>query len=94
MTVDRRTVAGLVEDALGEVFEPTVVAGLREDSPMSTLGMTPADAISIADAVALAAQRSGLTCLLDDADFVVEGDLTVADLVDAVMRQLDGEPSA
>jgi hypothetical protein len=83
--------AGLVEDALSEVFDATVVAGLREDSPLSTLGMVPADAVCIADAVAAAASRAGQACSLGDADFVVEADLTVADLVEAVLRHLDDE---
>jgi len=88
---ERRVAAGLVEDALGEVFDPAVVAGLREDSPLSVLGMSPADAVCLADAIGAAAERVGLSCVLDDADFATEDDLTVADLVDAVTRRLDGE---
>jgi enoyl reductase-like protein len=91
VTPDRRVAAGLVEDALGEVFEPALVSRLREDSPLSVLGMSPADAVSVADAIAAAAGRAGLSCALDDADFITEEDLTVADLVEAIMRALDEE---
>ncbi len=91
MTPEHRVAAGLVEDALGEVFDPGVVAGLREDSPLSALGMSPADAVCLADAVGTMAERAGLTCALDDADFVTEGDLTVADLVGTVLGRLTGE---
>jgi ethanolamine utilization microcompartment shell protein EutS len=80
--VDHRLAAGIVEDALCRVFAPDVVGRLREDSPLSALSITPADAVCIAEAIATAAERGGLVCHLGDADFV--GAQTVADLVSAV----------
>ncbi|MCX6434476.1 MAG: hypothetical protein NTX29_17490 [Actinobacteria bacterium] len=80
--IDHRVAAGIVEDALTSVFDPAIVRGLREDSPLAGVGMMPADAVCIADAVAVAAERAGLVCHLDDADFATAE--SVADLVRAV----------
>lgn len=80
--VDRRLAAGIVEDALAAVFDPAVVHQLREDSPLSVLGMTASDAVCISDAVGDAADAVGLACDLGDADLGAAG--TVADLVAAV----------
>ncbi len=80
--IERRIAAGIVEDALSAVFSPEVVRGLREDSPLSGIGMAPADAVCIADAVAAAADQAGLVCQLADDDFTAAH--TVADLVSAV----------
>ena len=80
--IEHRVAAGIVEDALASVFDPAVVRGLREDSPLAAVGMTPADAVCIADAVAAVAERAGLACHLDDADFATAR--SVADLVSAV----------
>jgi hypothetical protein len=82
--LDRRAAASIVEDALGAVFEPAVVRQLREDSPLSMLGMAPADAVCVSDAVAQAAGAAGLECQLGDA--VLGGAVTVADLVSAVQE--------
>ena len=91
--IDRRVAAGIVEDALAAVFDPGVVRQLREDSPLSVLGMTPADAVCVSDAVSDAAAASGLDCRLGDTDLGQAG--TVADLVAAVQaearRQVEGE---
>ena len=80
--IDRRLAARIVEDALAAVFDPAVVRQLREDSPLSVLGMTAADAVCVSDAVGTAAGSAGLTCALGDADLVSA--VTVADLVAAV----------
>jgi hypothetical protein len=80
---DRRTAAGIVENALGAVFDPAVVRQLRDDSPLGTLGMTPADAVCISDAVAAEAARVGLRCELGDS--VLGSVDTVADLISAVV---------
>ncbi len=80
--IEHRVAAGIVEDALTSVFDPAVVRGLREDSPLAAVGMMPADAVCIADAVAVAAERVGLVCHLDDAAFATAQ--SVADLVRAV----------
>jgi hypothetical protein len=80
--IDRRIAAGIVEDALSGVFSPEVVRGLREDSPLAGIGMAPADAVCVADAVAAAADQAGLVCQLSDGDFTAAH--TVADLVSAV----------
>jgi hypothetical protein len=80
--LDRRAAASIVEDALGAVFEPAVVRQLREDSPLSMLGMVPSDAVCLSDAIAHAADAAGLECDLGDA--TLGGAVTVADLVSAV----------
>ncbi len=79
---ERTTHAAIAEEALRRVFDSQSVAGLREDSPLAMLGMTPADVVCLADAVARAAQERSLTCMLGDADLA--GLTTVADLIDAV----------
>lgn len=73
----------IAEDALASVFDVAVVAGLRDDSPLSALGMTAGDAVCVADAVAGAAALRGLTCEIGDVEFA---DLaTVADLVTVIL---------
>ena len=89
---DARTAAVLVEDALALIFPGDLVARLRPDSPLTAVGMTPADAVCVSDAVASLAERSGLSCRLTDAD--LEGTTAVADLVDAVQRRLREEADA
>jgi hypothetical protein len=88
--VDRRLAAAIVEDALAAVFDPTVVRQLREDSPLSVLGWTTADAVCVSDAVSAAAGAAGLDCLLGDTELGAAG--TVADLVAAV--QAGAQPRA
>lgn len=80
--LDRRAAAGIVEDALAAVFDPAVVRQLREDSPLSGVGMTTSDAVCVSDAVREAAAAMGLDCHLGDAELAGAG--TVADLVAAV----------
>ena len=89
---DSRIAAVLVEDALALVFPADLVARLRPDSPLSGVGMTPADAVCVCDAVATLAEGSGLSCQLTDAD--LDGARTVGDLVGAVQRRLGGEAPA
>lgn len=81
----RHDAAVVVEQALARVFEPDVVARLREDSPLSALGFGSADAVCIADAVEGAAIAMGADCALQDDDMVTV--VTVADLIDAVQRR-------
>jgi hypothetical protein len=80
--IDHRTAASIVEQSLAAVFDPAVVRQLREDSPLSNLGMTSADAVCVCDAILAAGQEAGLECLLGDADFADVS--TVADLIRAV----------
>jgi hypothetical protein len=80
--IDRRVAAGIVEDALAAVFDPAIVRRLREDSPLTVLGMTPADAVCVSDAVGEAAAAAGLDCALGDAALASAD--SVADLVSAV----------
>lgn len=82
---DRRDAALIVEVGLAAVFEPALVRQLREDSPLSVLGMVPADAVCVADAVEQEAGRLGWSCRLGDDDLA--GAATVADLVTAVQQQ-------
>jgi hypothetical protein len=82
MTVDHRLAAGIVEQALMAVFDPDLVRRLREDSPLAALGMVPADAVAVADAVESSAADLGVSCLLSDADLATA--TTVAELVVAV----------
>jgi hypothetical protein len=82
MRPESRLSAGIVEEALGRIFDPAVVGGLREDSQLAVLGMVPADAICIADAIAAVASERGLDCDLGDADLV--GAVTVAELIQVV----------
>jgi hypothetical protein len=74
--------AGVVEDALAAVFDPAVVRQLREDSPLSVLGMAAADAVCVSDAIRDTAAAAGLDCGLGDTD--LSAAVTVADLVTAV----------
>lgn len=79
---ERMLAASIAEEALAEVFDAEAVSGLREDSPLSVLGMAPDDVVCVAEAIARSARRRGLVRELGDADFIsVE---TVADLIDAI----------
>lgn len=80
--IDRRVAAGIVEDALAAVFDPPIVRQLREDSPLTVLGMTAADAVCVSDAIGEAAAGVGIDCELGDADLAAAD--SVADLVSAV----------
>ena len=82
MSIDRRAAAGLAEAGLAAVFDPAMVARLREDSPLEAVGITDADLVSVSDAVGHAAEARGLVCLLGDGD--LDGVATVADLVTAI----------
>lgn len=92
--IDRREAAGIVETALAAVFDPSLVHQLREDSPLTVLGMTTADAVCVSDAVGEAARAAGLDCDLGDSDLATAG--AVADLVAAVQagarRRVEGAP--
>lgn len=55
----------LARDGLVAVLGPDTVRPLRGDSP---LPLGDADLVALADAVAQAAVRAGVTCVLDDAD--------------------------
>ncbi len=79
---DHHLAAQVAEDALRSVFEPQAVSALREDSPLAAIGLTSADVVCVADAVAQAAVDRGFTCVLDDA--AMENVETVADLVRAI----------
>ena len=88
--LDPALVRVVTRDALTRVFGHTVVDQLRPDSPLmgtalvSSVGMAPADAIAVADAVQERAAREGALCLLGDDVFAsdAEGDatITLADL--------------
>jgi hypothetical protein len=80
--LDRRTAALVVEAALAAVFDAALVRQLREDSPLTVLGMVPADAVCVADAIGREAERAGWSCALGDAELA--GLVTVADLVSVV----------
>lgn len=62
-----------VRRALAEVVAPAVVEHARADTPLFGsglgLGLTPADAVAVADAVQRQAEMAGAWCLLEDADF-------------------------
>jgi hypothetical protein len=90
--VDRRLAGRWVERALSAVFEPHAVAALREDSPLSAIGLTPADFVCVADVIADGAAASGRACVLDDGD--VEGVHTVGDLIDAALAKGNAEEGA
>lgn len=81
----RHDAAVVVEQALAAVFDPAVVGRLREDSPLSSLGLVDADLVCVADAVATSAGAVGAECVLGDED--VAAVVTVADLIDAVERR-------
>lgn len=83
--LDRRDAALIVEVALTAVFDAGLVRQLREDSPLSVLGMVPADAVCVADAVEEEAGRLGWTCRLGDDELADAA--TVADLVTAVQER-------
>lgn len=88
--LDPALVRTVTHDALARVFGHTVVDQLRPDSPVmgsglaSSIGMTPADAIAVSDAVEQRAAREGALCLLGNEVFAsdAEGDatITLADL--------------
>lgn len=92
--LDPALVRVVAHDALVRVFGATVVDPLRPDSPLigsglsSSIGMRPADAIAVADAVQQRAAREGAECLLGNDVFSsdAEGDATVtlADLEAAI----------
>lgn len=83
--LDRRDAALIVEVGLTAVFDAGLVRQLREDSPLSVLGMVPADAVCVADAVEQEAGRLGWSCRLGDDDLAAA--VTVADLVTAVQQR-------
>lgn len=83
-TLSAHDAAVIVEQALAAVLDPAVVRQLRPDSPLAPAGLTPADAVCVADAVAEAAEQAGWTCLLGDADLA--GAETVADIVRAAAQ--------
>jgi hypothetical protein len=87
---DRRTAGQLVEVALAAVFDVEAVQGLREDSPLSAVGMTSADLVSLADAIADASSARGRTCVLDDR--ALSDVVTVSDVIDAVTALGGEEP--
>lgn len=82
MTVDQATASSLAESALAAVLGPEVVSGLRQDSPLAGVGLTAADLVCVSDAIAEAATRHGVHCVLDDGD--LGGLETVSDLVAAI----------
>jgi hypothetical protein len=90
--VDRRLAGRWVEQALSAVFEPQAVGALREDSPLSAIGLTAADFVCLADVIADGAAASGRTCVLDDGD--VEAVHTVGDLIDAALAKSNAEEVA
>ena len=83
--LERRDAALIVEVALSTVFDPGLVRQLREDSPLSVLGMVPADAVCVADAVEQEAGRLGWVCRLGDDDLADAA--SVAELVTAVQER-------
>ncbi len=94
--LDPALVRVVTRDGLSRVFGHTVVDQLRPDSPLmgtvlaSSIGMVPADAIAVADAIEQRAAREGALCRLGDDVFVSdsEGDatMTLADLEAGVAR--------
>jgi len=48
MAVDRRLAGLLVQEALGAVVDPAIVATLREDSPLAAAGLSVTDAVCVA----------------------------------------------
>ena len=85
--MERRDAALIVEAALCAVFDAGLVRQLREDSPLSVLGMVPADAVCVADAVEQEAGRRGWACRLGDDQLA--GAASVADLVIAVQERAE-----
>ena len=84
-TIERREAALIVEVALSAVFDAALVRQLREDSPLSVLGMAPADAVCVSDAIDQEAGRLGWTCLLGDDELA--NAQSVADLITAVQQR-------
>ena len=82
---DRLAAASVVKAALIAVFDAGPVSVVREDSPLTALGLTPADMACVADAVARETASWPAPCVLDDADLADV--TTVADLVDAVVSR-------
>lgn len=80
--VPRRESVALAVAALRRVFEPSVVAGIRDDTPLSSLGLADADMACLADAVHAAAREQGRTVLLGDRE--MDAVVLVGDLVDAI----------
>jgi hypothetical protein len=89
--LDRHEAERLVAEALRSVFAPEVIGQARDDSPLASLGMTGADAIAVAEALAAQAQVAGYTCLLGDAEFAEV--TSVSDLVSAVVDHARKESS-
>ena len=85
-TLERRTAAAICEQALAVVYGASTVATLREDSPLSAVGLVPADLVCLSDALAEAASTRGLRCVVDDSGF--EGTVTVGDLVSVVQGRI------
>lgn len=86
-----------VRRALAEVLEPALVEHARADTPLfgagPGLGLTPGDAIAVADAVQRQAQEQGADCILVDADFPTSPGstaLTLGALVEAVESRWQG----
>lgn len=77
--IDYRTAAAIAEEALARVFGSSAVSGMREDSPLSAVGLALDDLVAFADAVDAAAAARGLDCPLGDPDLT--GLSTVADVV-------------
>lgn len=102
--LDRALVRTVARDALTRVFGHTVVDQLRPDSPLigtamvSSVGMVPADAIAVADAVEQRAAREGARCRLGNETFAsdAEGDatITLADLEAGIAAAWVGEGHA
>ncbi len=82
--IEHRLAAQVAEEALRSVFDPQAVSALRDDSPLTAIGLTSADVVCLADAVAKASDDRGFTCVLGDAD--LEDVHTVADLVLAIIE--------
>lgn len=85
---DRRVAVAVTVEALRRVLDPATVATLRDDSPLAGVGVTDADLVCIADAIAAECERlpDGALVVLDDDDF--ESINTVSDLVTAVRARL------
>lgn len=82
--ISHQDAALVVEQGLAAVFDPGLVRQLREDSPLSSVGMVAADAVCLSDAIGGAAAAAGWRCALDDAAW--DGVETVGRLVEAVER--------
>ncbi len=80
--IDRHAAASIAEAALRAVYDPEVVAGLREDSPLTVVALQPGDLVCLADAAVAAADERGLRLRIGDADLAHLS--TVADLIDAI----------